>query len=63
MKFIESILSKESKDEQSLFSLLQEIKSELKSIKDRPNINELIYKINQWEEVSNSIIEIENENI
>lgn len=63
MKLIESILSKESKDEQSLFSLLQEIKSELKSIKDRPNINELIYKINQWEEVSNSIIEIENENI
>lgn len=63
MKLIESILSKESKEEQSLFSLLQEIKSELKSIKDRPNINELIYKINQWEEVSNSIIEIENENI
>lgn len=63
MKLIESILSKESKDEQSLFSLLQEIKSELKSIKDRSNINELIYKINQWEEVSNSIIEIENENI
>lgn len=67
-KLVESILYKEGGDEESLSSLLNDIIYELNGIVifniiRKNQIIELIRKISQWKEVTNSIIELKDENI